>query len=292
MFKMEKIGFFFFLVFERIASLLPFRLLYIKSDFVYLILCFVLKYRKKIIIQNLKNAFPEKSEKEILLLRRRYMKIMADLILESLKSSHLREKTILKRFKFKNLELLDQLYNNKKSVFLVCGHTGSWEMAGMILPLITKYKVFGIYQPQSNPNFDKYMKKVRSSFGVIPLASQQAYKTFIQHKNELLLNFIVADQAPSKNGDHHWTRFLNQETAFFKGLEKMSKSLDFAVVFLRIIRTDRGKYMLEFELLTDKPNETKEGEISEMYAKALEKLIRQFPENWLWSHRRWKHKRN
>ena len=289
---MRKIGFYFFLLFERLASLLPFRFLYIMSDFVYFILNYVLKYRKTIILQNLSNAFPDKSEEEIKLLRKKYMKIMADLILESVKSSHLSEKAILKRFKFSKLELVHKLYDNNKSVFVVCGHTGSWEMSGMILPLITKYKCFGIYQPQTNQFFDAYMKKVRSSFGVIPLPSQQSYKQFIQHKNEVILSFIVADQAPSKNGEHHWTEFLNQETAFFTGLEKMAKSLDFAVVFLNIIRTGRGKYSLEFELLTDHPKLTKTGEISEMYANALERLIRQHPENWLWSHRRWKHKRN
>jgi KDO2-lipid IV(A) lauroyltransferase len=216
---------------------------------------------------------------------------MADLILESVKSAHLSEKEILNRFHFKHLDVLQHLYDTKKSVFLVCGHTGSWEMGGMILPLITKYKCFAIYQPQTNPYFDAYMKKIRQFFGTITIPSQQAYKKFIQHKNETILSFIVADQAPSKNGEHHWTTFLNQETAFFTGLEKMSKSLDFAVVFLRIIRTNRGKYTLEFELLTNTPKQTAIGEISEMYANALERLILQHPENWLWSHRRWKHKR-
>jgi len=289
---MRKIGFYLFLLFERLVSFLPFRLLYIKSDFVYFILYYVLKYRKDIIYQNLKNAFPEKSETEIKLLRKKYMKIMADLIMESVKSSHLSEKAILKRFKFKNLELLQQLYNDKKSAFVVCGHTGSWEMSAMIMPLITKYKCFAIYQPQTNLYFDAYIKKVRGSLGLITVPSQQAYRKFIEHKNETILSYILADQSPSKDGDNYWTTFLNQETAFFTGLEKMSKSLDFAVVFLRIIRTGRGKYTLEFELLTDKPKQTQTGEISEMYANALERLICQYPENWLWSHRRWKHKRN
>ena len=287
---MRKIGFYLFLLFERLVSFLSFRLLYMKSDFVYFILCYVLKYRKDVICQNLKNAFPYKSEDEIKLLRKKFIKIMADLIMESIKSSHLSEKVILKRFEFKNLELLQQLYDDKKSTFVVCGHTGSWEMAAMIMPLITKYKCFAIYQPQTNPYFDAYIKKVRSNFGLITVSSQQAYRKFIEHKNETILSYIVADQSPSKNGDNHWTTFLNQETAFFTGLEKMSKSLDFAVVFLRIIRTDRGRYALEFELLTDKPKQTQIGEISEMYVRALERLICQYPENWLWSHRRWKHK--
>ncbi|MFZ4401124.1 MAG: lysophospholipid acyltransferase family protein [Bacteroidales bacterium] len=289
---MKKIGFFFFLVFDKLVSFLPFKILYLISDFVYFILYYLIKYRKVIILENLKNAFPEKSYIEINLLRKKYMKIMADLIIESIKSAHLTKDSILKRFTLKNIDLLNELFEKKKNVFLVCGHTGSWELSGMILPLITQYKCFGIYQPQTNPFFDTYMKKIRCSFGILPLPSNQAYKKFIQHRNETILSFIVADQAPSRNGDHHWTLFLNQETAFFTGLEKMSKSLDFSVVFLRIIRTERGKYTLEFELLTEHPQETNKGEISEMYANALEKLIRQYPENWLWSHRRWKHQRN
>jgi len=288
---MRKIGFFFFVFFEKLISVLPFSFLYILSDFIYIVLFYVVKYRKEVILKNLKNSFPDKTILEISKLHKNYMKIMADLIVESVKSSHMSEMEILSRFEIKNPELIDELFKKRKSLFLACGHTGSWELSAMIIPLITKYKVFAIYQPQTNPYFDTYIKKIRSTFGLNLITSQQAYRKFIECKNELTLNFILADQSPSKDGDNHWTTFLNQETAFFTGLEKMSKSLDFAVVFLRIIRKKRGKYIIEFELLTDKPKETKKGEISEMYVLALEKLIHQYPDNWLWSHRRWKHKR-
>jgi KDO2-lipid IV(A) lauroyltransferase len=288
---MQRIAYFIFLFFEKLLSIMPFWLLYKISDFVYFLLHYVIKYRKDVILSNLSNAFPDKTEVEIMHLCKQYTRIMADLIIESLKAPFLSEKAILSRFTFNNMEVLDELHHKNKSLFLVCGHTGSWELSGMILPLITKFKTFGIYQPQSNPYFDKHILKIRSTFGIIPLPSQQAYKYFIREKNNLVLNFIVADQAPPKDGEHYWTKFLNQDTAFFTGLEKMAKSLDFAVVFLRIIRTHRGKYTLDFELLTDNPKLTKEGGISEMYARALENLINQYPENWLWSHRRWKHKR-
>ncbi|MCX6231522.1 MAG: lysophospholipid acyltransferase family protein [Bacteroidetes bacterium] len=289
---MKRLGFIFFLIFERLLAVLPFAVLYKIADFVYFLLYYVIKYRKDVIYTNLKNAFPLKSEAEIDQLRKKYTKIMADLIIESLKAPYLSKKSILSRFTFNNIDILDHLYCKNKSLFVVCGHTGSWELAGMIFPLITKYKIYGIYQPQSNPYFDKHIKKIRSTFGLYPVTSQQAYKTFIREKENLILSIIVADQAPPKNGDHYWTNFLNQETAFFTGLEKMSKSLDYAVVFLSIIRTDRGKYSLDFELLTETPKLTTYGEISEMYVRSLENLINQYPENWLWSHRRWKHKRN
>ncbi len=288
---MKSLGFYTFLIFEKLISALPLSLLYKFSDFLYFVLSYILKHRKEVVIQNLKNSFPQKSEEEIKLLRKKYMKIMADLIVESLKFSKLSNKKFLKHFEFKNLELLEKLYENNKSIFVACGHTGSWELSAMVLPLICKHKAFAIYQPQKNLYFDKYIKKIRGCFGLELLASQQAYRRFIENRNLLTINYILGDQSPSKDGDNYWTTFLNQETAFFTGLEKMSKSLGFAVVFLRIVRKSRSNYLLEFELLTDDAKQTKTGEISEMYVKALEKLIVEYPENWLWSHRRWKHKR-
>lgn len=287
---MKKIGFYLFLIFEKLISVLPFYFLFLISDFIYFLLNYVVKYRKSVILQNLKNSFPDKTEKEIFILRKKYLKIMADLIVESLKYYRLTDKEFLKRFEIHNIEILDELYNQKKSVFLACGHTGSWELSAMLMPLITKYKTIGVYQTQTNSYFDTYIKKVRSSFGLTLVPSQQLYRYLIENKNELILNYILADQSPSKDGDNYWTSFLNQQTAFFTGLEKMSKSLDYAVVFLSIIRKGRGRYLLDFELLTDKSKETANGEISEMYVRSLERLICRYPENWLWSHRRWKHK--
>lgn len=288
---MKRLGFYTFMFFEKLISVMPLSFLYLLSDFLYLILNYVVKYRKEVVIQNLKNSFPQKSEQEIKILHKKYMRIMADLIIESLKFSKMNEKDFLKHFEFKNIELLDNLYKNNKSVFVACGHTGSWELAAMVLPLICKHKVYAIYQPQKNIYFDNYIKKIRGSFGLELLASQQAYRRFIENKDKLTLNFILGDQSPSRDGDNYWTNFLNQETAFFTGLEKMSKSLGFAVVFLRIIRKKRSNYVLEFELLTEEVKQSRLGEISEMYVRALENLILEFPENWLWSHRRWKHKR-
>lgn len=288
---MKSLGFYTFLFFEKLISVLPLSFSYLLSDFLYIILNYIIKYRKDVVIQNLKNSFPDKSQDEILLLRKKYMKIMADLIIESLRFSKMTKENFLKHFEFKNLELLDELYKKNKSVFVACGHTGSWELAAMVLPLVSKHKVFAIYQPQKNQLFDNYIKKLRSSFGLKLLASKQSYKSFIANRNELTLNYILGDQSPSKDGDNYWTNFLNQETAFFTGLEKMSKSLDFAVVFLRIIRKKRSNYMLEFQLLTEDTKQTAPGEISELYVRALENLILEYPENWLWSHRRWKHKR-
>lgn len=288
---MKSLGFYTFLFFEKLISVLPLSFSYLLSYFFYIILNYILKYRKDIVIQNLKNSFPDKSEEDIMLLRKKYMKIMADLIIESLRFSKMTKENFLKHFEFKNLELLDELYNKNKSVFVACGHTGSWELAAMVLPLVCKHKVFAIYQPQKNQLFDEYIKKIRGSFGLELLASKQAYKNFISNRNILTLNYILGDQSPSKDGDNYWTNFLNQETAFFTGLEKMSKSLDFAVVFLRIIRRKRSNYMLEFQLLTKDAKQSESGEISELYVRALENLILEYPENWLWSHRRWKHKR-
>ncbi len=288
---MKKIGFLLFLFFEKLIAILPFAILYLLSDLLYFILFYIIKYRKNVIIDNLRNSFPNKNNYEIIKLHKYYLQIMADLIIESIKSAHLSKTQLLNRVEIKNPDLINHLYQNNKSVFIALGHTGNWEMAGMALPLTIDYKCFAIYQPQTNILFDEYIKKNRSVFGLEMIASQKAYRKFLENRNELILSFLLGDQSPSKDGDNYWTSFLNQETAFFTGLEKMAKSLDFAVVFLRIIRLKRGRYQLDFELLTDNPKDCKTGEISEMYVKSLEKLINEYPENWLWSHRRWKHKK-
>ena len=204
---------------------------------------------------------------------------------------HLNKEKTLKMFEINNMELLNKLYSDKKSVFLALGHTASWELTGMILPLLTKYETYGIYLPLKNSYFDKHIKDIRGKFGLELIPSQQIFRFLYHKKNDLVLTYILADQSPPKNSDNYWVNFLNQDTAFSKGLEKMSKSLNYAVVFLNIVKIKRGRYLLDFELICENPQLIEINEISDLYVKKLENLINNHPENWLWSHRRWKHKR-
>ncbi len=286
-----RIGFYIFILFQRLISLLPFRLIYVFSDFLYFILYYIIGYRKEVVFTNLRNSFPNKSEIELKKIRRKYFRSLTDLILETIKCSHASSEQLSKRLKFKNGEVITDLVKANKSAFIMLGHTGNWELSGIVFPLIFNIKVFSIYQQQSNPYFDAYIKKLRGRFGAVPVVAQQSFRKFVEHKNEVTFNMVVGDQAPPESGDHYWCNFLNQETAFFTGTEKMAKTLNFAVVFASISRTKRGYYEIEFKLITDNPKETKENEITDKYVRNLEQFIIKNPDNWLWSHRRWKRKR-
>ena len=233
---MKKIGFKLFLIFEKFVALLPFKIIYYISDFIYFIIKYIIRYRKQVIRKNLRNSFPKKNIVEIKEIEKIYLHIICDLIVETIKMIHLNKEKTLKMFEINNMELLNKLYSDKKSVFLALGHTASWELTGMILPLLTKYETYGIYLPLKNSYFDKHIKDIRGKFGLELIPSQQIFRFLYHKKNDLVLTYILADQSPPKNSDNYWVNFLNQDTAFSKGLEKMSKSLNYAVVFLNIVK--------------------------------------------------------
>ena len=288
---MMRIGFYLFLIFERLISLLPYKLLYIFSDFLYFILFYIIRYRKEIVYSNLQNSFPNKSNKELKTIRRKFYRSLTDVILESIKSTHSNINQLKKRFTIIDNNIIEKLILDNKSAFIMVGHTANWELGALLFPEKFRVKIHAVYQQQSNPYFDAYIKKMRSRFGVIPVTSKQALRKFAETKHELTFNMIVGDQAPLSNIDNYWTTFLNQETAFFTGTEKMAKSLDYAVVFASISRVKRGYYEANLKLITDKPKETGQYEITEKYVRYLEQYINENPDSWLWSHRRWKRKR-
>jgi len=272
--------------------ILPLSVLYGLSKCIYFIFNYLIKYREEVIIKNLSKAFPEKTIKEKKEIKKKFFKNLSEMIVETIKIPGMSSKSLLNMVEFKNLELLEELYLNKKSAFIALGHTPNWELGGMLLPLICKQKVFAVYLPPKNKYFDSYLVKFRQSFGGKLISSKQVFKTMLENKNDTVITYILADQAPPKGNEQFWTKFLNQETAFLTGLEKMAIHLKFSVVFMEIIKKARGKYQIEFKLLTDNPQNEPEHSITNKYARALENLILQHPENWLWSHKRWKNIRN
>jgi len=285
---MDKVSFLVFQFFENIFTRLPLSILYRISNFLYFIINHIVRYRKEIIIENLKNSFPDKTKGEIQQLKNKYLKNLCDMFVETIKIPKMSKAKLLNMIELKNVELLKQLYLKNKSAFIALGHTPNWELGGMILPIICNQKVFAVYLPPKNKYFDNYILKFRQSLGGKLISSKQVFKTMLNNKNETVLTYILADQAPPKGSEQYWTTFLNQDTAFLTGLEKMAKHLEFEVVFMNVKKIKRGKYQIEFQLLTDNINNETENSITEKYAKALEKLILENPENWLWSHRRWK----
>jgi len=281
-----------FVAIAWLIALLPFWLLYLKSDFLFLILYHVVRYRRKVSFENLHNSFPEKTEKEIKQIARKYYRNLADLVLETIKLRHMSKQQIQKRVKVTNSEILQDLYIKQKSALVIMGHCGNWEWASPAITFHTEHKCFGMAKPLSNPFFDRYLLNLRTKFNPDSIVHfKHFFRMMVEQRKTLTANLMAGDQTPTKSEINYWTTFLNQETAVFLGAEKIAKSLDMPVVFMDTQRIGRMRYEVTLSLITDRPKETAEFEITEKHVRMLENAIRLHPDNWLWSHRRWKHKR-
>jgi KDO2-lipid IV(A) lauroyltransferase len=278
------------LPFIYFISILPFPVLYIISDFMYVIVFHILGYRRKIVEQNLRNSFPEKSSEEIVQLSKKYFHYLCDLILEAFKKITINKKEALDHCKFHNAALFTKLYSENKSVMLLMGHYGNWEWAGSSFSLSNEHQLYVIYKPLSNNRFENLMCQTRTMFGTKLIKMENTLRDIINNKNNCSAYAFIADQTPS-NQNAYWTNFLHQDTALFTGAEKLAKKLNFPVVFINIVRVKRGYYEIFAEMLCEDPKSSKDNEITEAYVRRLEQEIIKMPETWLWSHRRWKHKR-
>ena len=271
---------------------LPLRLLYIISDFFYILIYYIIGYRRKIVRNNLENSFPEKSEKEIAGIEKKFYRHLCDSFIEWMYPLHQSAKQMQKRYKANNPELLNDIYKNNKGVVGVLGHYGNWEWLS-VLPQSIDHKVWAIHQRLKNRYFNKLINDLRSKYGVNMVGNKESIRTLISEsqKGELTFTYFLADQSPHKDKIKYWTTFLNQDTGVFLGPEQIAKKLGMAVIFIDIVKIKRGYYELNFKLLTDTPKETAKFEITELHVRELEKAIRRDPHLWLWSHRRWKYKK-
>ena len=281
-----------FLFFASILSRVPMRFLHLKSDFFYLILYHLIAYRKKVVYQNLQNTFPKKSDREIKKIAKQFYHNLCDLFFEIIKLGKISEKELSKRFVIKNPEVIDELFKQNRSILVTIGHIGNWEWLGPKLASTNQFKVFGPAKPLNDPFFNHFMNANRSRFGFSPIKYTHTLRTLVHHKDECTASIMAADQSPLKSDQNYWAPFLYRETPFYLGIEKMAKSLNLAVVYFDIQRIKRGYYEVEISLITDKPKQCKEYEIIDTYISHLEQSIINNPDNWLWSHRRWKYEKD
>lgn len=280
------------LPFIYLLSLLPFAVLYVVSDGLYGILYYVIGYRKEVVFKNLKNSFPGKNDTEIKKIRKTFYHYLCDLTLETFKTLTISKSTMLKRCSIEpaTMKLFTRLAEENKSFILVMGHWGNWEWAGNSFSLLCKHQLYVIYHPLSNKYFDGLIYRMRTRFGTKLIAMKDTYREMAACKNELTATAFIADQTPSPEGAF-WTTFLHQDTPVFKGTEKIAKRMNYPVVYARVKKLKRGYYEISGEILFDNPAETGSGMISASHTKALESDIIAQPEIWLWSHRRWKHRK-
>jgi len=258
----------------------------------YFILYYVIGYRKEVVYQNLRNSFPNKSDTEIKKIRKEYYHYLCDLTLETFKTLTISKSAMLKHCSLnpETVKLFTKLAEEKKSFILVMGHFGNWEWAGNSFSLLRLHQLYVIYHPLSNKYFDGLMYRMRTRFGTKLIPMKDTYREMSARKNELSATAFIADQTPSPEGAF-WTTFLNQDTPVFKGTEKIAQRMNYPIVYVRVNRVKRGYYEISTELLFENPAKTLPDEVSKAHTKALENDIIEHPEIWLWSHRRWKHRK-
>jgi KDO2-lipid IV(A) lauroyltransferase len=288
---MNKVAYYLILPFIYGVAFLPFSLLYVVSDFLRFVLFQGIGYRKKVVLENLKNAFPQKTEPEIQTIANKFYIYFCDLVVESLKTLTITSKDLKQHVSFQDLSLFERYYKQKQSIIVVMGHYGNWELCGARFALENLHQLFIIYHPLSNKYFNQLAYRMRTRLGNGLYSMQETLRGMIKNKDKCTATAFIADQSPAPE-TAYWTNFLSQDTPFFTGMAKIAKKMNYPVVYVRIRREKRGKYHVESELLIENPSTISENDITELYVKRLEKDITKQPEIWLWTHRRWKHKRN
>jgi len=275
-----------------LLSILPFALLYLFSDFLCFMLYYVIGYRKKVIEQNLRNSFPEKSDKEIEIVMKNFYKHFCDFFIETIKMLTLSKEEMIKRCKVtpETAAIYSRFAVEHKNVIIAMGHFGNWEWACNAFNAQTEQQLYVIYHPLSNKYFDELMHKIRTRNGAKLIAMRNTYREMIVNQEELNATAFLSDQTPPPQ-NAYWTTFLNQDTPVFKGVEVIAKKMKLPVVFSSMRKVKRGYYEMVSEILIEDPESVDEDEVSEMYIRKLEQDIKTQPEIWLWSHKRWKHKR-
>ncbi|MFT6997831.1 MAG: KDO2-lipid IV(A) lauroyltransferase [Cryomorphaceae bacterium] len=271
----------------------PLGALLLIGDLFYFLAYRVIGYRKDIVRSNLKNSFPEKSIDEIIEIEKRFYRHLGDSFIEWFYPLHRSAKQLKPRYVFKNPELLNTLYSKGISVAGVLGHYGNWEWLSL-LPTEVKHKVWAIHKPLKNPYFNRLINGLRSKYGVHMISTKDSYRKLKTEKDngEVTMTYFLADQSPQESKIKYWSSFLGQDTPVFMGAEQIAKKLDMAVVFFDIRKVSRGYYEIEFKLLSENPKSEENHAITDMHVKALQARIMAEPEWWLWSHKRWKHKRS
>ncbi len=271
-------------------SYLPDFILYGISDLAAWILRDVVKSRKKVIYSNLKHSFPEKSEEEIAVLTRKYYSHVADIYMEGFKMVGLSRKSVMKRYRCKNPELINKYYDQGKNVILISGHYNNWEY--MVLSLDMQFKHFGIGvgKPLTNKKFGEILTQFRTRFGTEVIENVNVREKFERYEKEkhLSVYMMLNDQSPSNSRKAYWMMFLNQETPVLFGPEHFAKKYNYPVLFYHVNKEKRGYYSFEIEEITADPSMVEDGFITRKSVEMLEKVIKTQPEYWLWSHRRWK----
>jgi KDO2-lipid IV(A) lauroyltransferase len=278
----------------RLFSRLPFSVLYVLSDLIYGVLYYIVGYRKKVVRMNLKNSFPEKTHQELRQIEKGFYHFLCDYGVESLKLLTISPEEMKKHMVFENTEAINDALNDHNFVFVYIGHYCNWEWISS-LPLWTREDATlgELYRPLKSKVMDELFIELRQHFNAECISKYDALRHIMRFKaeNKKCVIGFVADQTPHPENTHLWMDFLSQDTPIFTGTERIGKKVDAAIFFADIYRVKRGYYHCTFKEITRDIKQFPDYQITERCTQELEQIIRRQPEYWLWSHKRWKHKR-
>jgi KDO2-lipid IV(A) lauroyltransferase len=282
---MARIGYY---LFVYPLSKLPLSISYLLSSFFAFVLLHIIRYRRKVILQNIRNSFPQLSINEQQVIASQFYKHFADILIEGIKNLSITKEELTKRLLVKNPELMQELFDAGKNVILVSGHYNNWEWLISSQNFLFPHQAFGIGMPMTNKFWDQKVNAQRQRFGMKVVNAKNYKAAFEAYREKPFAILNLSDQAPPDGDKSYWTTFLNQPTPVLFGTEFMANAYDFSVVFFSIRKLKRGYYEIVLKLITDNPKELKYGEITEAHTKLLEQEIIHNPAFWLWSHKRWK----
>jgi len=279
------------LPFIYLVSYSPSWILYGVSDFLFFVIYRIVGYRREVVFQNLSNSFPEKDAIQLKQIEKKYYRYLCDLLVESIKTITMSEGYVRKRLTFHSTEKVNALYEEGKSIVVVMGHFGNWELAGPCFSLNCKHQLNVVYKPLSNPYFERLFAGSRTKFGTKIIPVNNTLRAMAANRKSLTATALIADQTPSDTKNGFWLNFLHQDTLVYTGPEKIGKMFDSPIVYMHVDRVKRGYYEITPTILFAQPKKTEEEEITRAFFQKLENEIIKKPETWLWSHKRWKKKR-
>jgi len=276
----------------KLLSKLPFGVLYFLSDWLAFLAHHVVRYRRQVVYDNLRRCFPEHSERERKAIASGFYRNLADVIVEAVKSISITRESMARRVVFKNDGLLRQVFSNGQPAIILASHQCNWEWVLLGFNVHFKYPMDAVYKPLTNKRHDKLMYDTRSRFGGNPIPTKSAVKEIIQRSKSARAFGLVADQLPRVRDDKRWTKFFGHDTAFFTGADYLARLIKAPVFYFAMHRTQRGHYEIEVINIAQPPYEKGGANVIDKYAGVVEKEIRKYPADWLWSHKRWKYARS
>ena len=291
---MKRIGFWLAKAVAYGIAITPFCLLYLRSDIYAFFMYHVVRYRRKVVRDNLVKSFPEKTPQEIKKIEKHFYRDFCDFFVESCKLLTVKPAALKKRVTVTNPEVMRELYEKKKSVFMAMHHSGNWEWLWKVMDEVSPHHPCAIYKKFKNHYFDDLVLYARTNHADVAdglIEDKDTLRGLRARKGNLDAIYILSDQSPRGLKTDYWTEFLHRDTCWFTGLEKLAKIFDYPVVYVENVRVKRGHYRVTFKTITENPQQTEDGFIMEQYVRSIERFIHENPDNWLWSHRRWKRTR-